>query len=123
MFKSMRETSIIPNIYTIYKGKKSMQNQYFVVQDLKETAKGTRFIGQFVVDGTVAAPAESETRSSSSGKKKKPKIKIKIPKLRKLKWILPAKGGDETAYNASKDFAEGAGYETVEHDDFTYPER
>ncbi len=100
-----------------------MQNQYFVVQDLKETAKGMRFIGQFVVDGTVTAPTDSDTRSSSSGKKKKPKIKIKIPKRAGLKWILPPKGGDETAYNASKAAAEGAGYETVEHDDFTYPER
>jgi len=98
-----------------------MQNQYFVVQGIKETAKGTRFVGQFVVDGAVTAPAESDTRSSSSGKKKKPKIKIKIPKRPKLKWILPAKVGDGSLYESSKAFAEGMGYETVEHDDFTYP--
>lgn len=96
-----------------------MQNQFFVVQDLKKTAKGTRFIGKFIVDGTVTAPAESDTSIRSRGKKKKPKIKI--PKRPKLKWILPPKGGDDSFYNASKASAESMGYETVENDDFTYP--
>jgi hypothetical protein len=36
------------------------------------------------------------------------------------KWILPPRGSH--MYGASKAFAESAGYETVEFDDFSYPE-
>jgi hypothetical protein len=35
------------------------------------------------------------------------------------KWILPPRGS--SMYAASKAFAESAGYETVEFDDFSYP--
>ena len=38
-----------------------------------------------------------------------------------VKWILPPRSSGH--YAASKAFAEGAGYETVEHDDFSYPPR
>jgi hypothetical protein len=36
-----------------------------------------------------------------------------------VKWILPPRSSG--FYAASKAFAEGMGYETVEHDDFSYP--
>jgi hypothetical protein len=35
------------------------------------------------------------------------------------KWILPPRG--TSMYAASKAFAESAGYDTVEFDDFSYP--
>jgi hypothetical protein len=35
------------------------------------------------------------------------------------KWILPPR--TSSYYGASKAFAESMGYETVEHDDFSYP--
>jgi len=36
-----------------------------------------------------------------------------------VKWILPPRSSG--FYGASKAFAESMGYETVEHDDFSYP--
>jgi hypothetical protein len=36
-----------------------------------------------------------------------------------VKWILPPRSSG--FYAASKAFAESMGYETVEHDDFSYP--
>ena len=36
-----------------------------------------------------------------------------------VKWILPPRSS--SFYAASKAFAESMGYETVEHDDFSYP--
>jgi len=77
-----------------------------------------RLVGQFIVDGAVDVPNDN---SSSSGKKKKPKIKI--PELPELKWILPPNPRDGSSYKAIKAFAEGMGYKTVEHDDFSYPGR
>lgn len=100
-----------------------MKGNYFLTRDMKKTEDGMfRFEGKFIVDGDVAFMEASRPNSrSSSDTKKKPPYNIKPPKLHEVKWILPPKGSP--AYGRVKEAAEAAGYETVEHDDFSYPSR
>ena len=91
---------------------------YFVTSRIRKTAEGVQKInGQFIVNGSFETGG-TESSGSSSGGRKRPPIDIRLPDF-EVKWILPPKGS--SSYNAVKAFAEGAGYDTVEHDDFSYP--
>ena len=99
-----------------------MKDKYFVIQDVQKVDDGQmRLNGQFILDGAVTVNSDSTSSSSSSGDTKKPPYDIKPPKLFEVKWILPPEGSP--AYGRSKAFAESMGYDTVEHDDFSYPGR
>ena len=101
---------------------------YFLIKDISK-GRTPRVTGEMIVPAQVAFEEEEETQSSSAPKPSKPKPKYypKLPKIGELKWILPPKGsvfGDGSdAYRSSKAFAESMGYDTVEHDDFSYPGR
>lgn len=65
---------------------------------------------------TLAGSASSQTDDDDD---KYPPIDISIPGPFEVKWILPDRASQ--MYGVVKAFAEGAGYETVELDDFSYP--
>ncbi len=85
---------------------------YFVVHGLK---KGPHAIvsGDFILSGTMKLDGPTPETSSSS------QPAPTIPKFREIKWVLPPRTSE--FYDRIKAFAEGAGYETVENDDLTYP--
>ena len=85
---------------------------FFIVEDVRE-GKIATLKGALIVDAIVEIDSNDPKASGQS------KPKPKIPKLLELKWILPPK--DSPAYKWVKEAAEAAGYETVEHDDFSYP--
>ena len=93
---------------------------YFVSKSIRKTADGAKKItGQFIVDGSFETNGGNSSGSSSGGRKRPP-IDIRLPDF-EVKWILPPKGS--AFYSSVKHYAEEAGYETVEHDDFSYPPR
>ena len=84
-----------------------MTNEYFVVRGMKKTAEGTVFRGDFIISGEVVV---------DNGSSQQPKALPRIGPVKpfEVKWILGPNG-------EGKEFAEAAGYETVAHDDFSYP--
>jgi len=84
-----------------------MTNEYFVVRGMKKTAEGTVFRGDFIISGEVVV---------DNGSSQQPKALPRIGPVKpfEVKWILGPNG-------EGKAFAEAAGYETVAHDDFSYP--
>jgi hypothetical protein len=93
-------------------------NTYFVIQNVKKADNGDlRLIGQFIIN----SKTEIVSSPSSQPEDNEPKVTIEIPRMYAVKWILPPQSS--LFYGAIKAFAEDMGYETVEHDDFSYPER
>ena len=93
-------------------------DSFFVIQNVSKGESGNlRVAGQFIINGNL----EVASSSSSQPEDKEPTVKIELPRMFEVKWILPP--GSSGAYGAVKGAAESMGYETVEHDDFTYPGR
>jgi hypothetical protein len=90
-----------------------MTQHYFVTYDLRKSQSGARVVGQIVTDGTLTV---SDGGGGGGGGSAPP---IKPVDLFEPKWILPPR--ESPAYGAIKSTAESMGYETVEHDDFSYP--
>jgi hypothetical protein len=91
---------------------------FFVIQNARQGDDGKlRMAGQFIINGTT----EVVSAPSSQPEDKQPMVTIEIPRMFEVKWILPSQ--DSLSYGAVKAFAESMGYETVEHNDFSYPER
>ena len=86
-----------------------MTDGYFVVRSMNKSAEGTVFLGDFIVPGEVAV-------DNGSSQRPRPLPRIGPVKPFEVKWILGPNG-------EGKAFAEAAGYETVAHDDFSYPPR
>jgi hypothetical protein len=83
-----------------------MPDQYFVIRDVRKAEGNVRLTGQFIVDGEVVA--------SDGGGRDGAKARLKPIEPFEVKWILGPNG-------EGREFAESMGYQTVEHDDFTYP--
>jgi len=95
-----------------------ISNGFFVIQNVNQVDNGKlRLVGQFIINGKT----EVVISPSSQPEDKEPKVTIEVPRMFEVKWILP--DSSSGAYGAIKAFAEGMGYETVELDDFSYPER
>jgi hypothetical protein len=91
---------------------------FFVIQNARQDDDGKlRIVGQYILNGTT----EVVSTPSSSPEDNQPLVNIEIARLFEAKWILPPR--ESKAYRPVKDFAESMEYETVEHEDFTYPER
>ena len=92
---------------------------FFLIKDIKK-GRTPVVTGEMIVPATVEFEQEAPASSSApKPSKPKPKYYPKLPKTFDVKWILPPKGS--AAYEQSKNFAESMGYDTVEHDDFSYP--
>jgi hypothetical protein len=96
---------------------------YFVIQGVNQSDNGTlNLVGHFIINSkTEIVSSASSQLESDQPEDKEPKFAIQFPRKFEVKWILPPEGS--AFYDAVKAFAEGAGYETVEHDDFRYPAR
>ena len=93
-------------------------DSFFVIQNVNQGNNGKlRLVGQFIINGAT----EVVSSPSSQPRDKEPKVTIEMPRLFEVKWILPPRNSE--FYGAVKDFAEDMGYETVENDGFSYPER
>jgi hypothetical protein len=77
---------------------------YFIA-DAVQANKAGPISGSFVLSGTKGTPGA--------------KASVGPIKPFKVKWVLPPK--TSMFYDLIKSAAEGAGYETVEHDDKRYP--
>jgi len=83
--------------------------EYFLIESASlVNGNHGRMTGQFIVNGTV------EVDLSDQDDDRPPRIRIEPLKPHELKWILGPDG-------QGRAFAESMGYETVEHDDFSYP--
>lgn len=98
-------------------------DNYFVVQGVNQGDNGQlNLVGHFIVNSRTEIPGPAPSRlESDQAEEKEPRFAIQIPRMFEVKWILPPR--TSSAYGAVKAFAEGAGYDTVEHDDFRYPPR
>ena len=90
-----------------------MTQHYFMTTDVRKTKAGARVVGQIITDGTVNV---SDGGGGGGGGSLPP---IKPVELFEPKWILPPRSSG--AYGPIKAAAEAMGYDTVEHDDFSYP--
>jgi hypothetical protein len=98
-----------------------ISNGFFVIEGARKVEGGAvRLKGHLLADAIVEIDDDSSSGSSSGGSKPK-KPPIYIPPKFEVKWILPPKTSG--AYGSVRDFAESMGYETVEHEDFSYPGR
>jgi len=96
-----------------------LSSSYFVIEGVRKVDAGSlRLMGQFILNGGTQIEIPSSS-SSDDDTKKHPSIRINVPSMFEVKWILPPRTSE--FYCSVKAFAEGAGYETVEHDDFSYP--
>jgi hypothetical protein len=86
---------------------------YFVAREVTR-GKNPQIVGDYILTQGASFDGAPEGQASST---KKPNIKL--PKKFEVKWILPPR--TSPFYGPVKSAAEGAGYETVEHDDFSYP--
>lgn len=84
--------------------------EYFVIRSASSVNGSLRVTGQFIRDATVEVDPSHEDPGET------PRIRFEPLRPFEVKWILGPQG-------QGKAFAEAAGYETVEHDDFTYPPR
>jgi hypothetical protein len=96
-------------------GPQSVKDAFFYIKDAKIVGGKLWISGDYITPNTI----EMNTSGGSSSSSTPPPITI--TGRFQVKWILPPKIGDLTIYNAVKGAAEGAGYETVEHNDFSYP--
>lgn len=92
-----------------------MTQHFFVTKDIRKIDGEARVIGQIITDGTVTV-----SDGGGSGGSKPP---IKPVGPFEPKWILPPVLSPESQkiHDRIKGLAEGMGYETLEHDDFSYP--
>lgn len=86
---------------------------YFLPTEIEKGKSKLKFLGEMIVEGQVMQDLENPKAQS--------KPKPKIPKIPKLKWILPPKGSK--FYDRIKEGAELMGYETAEHEEFNLPDR
>lgn len=86
---------------------------YFVAQTLRETGRGDLISGNFLlgVSGT----------GQEGGRAAEAMAALRMPGKPGVKWILPP--STSMFYGPIKAAAQGAGYETVEHDDLSYSGR
>jgi hypothetical protein len=82
---------------------------YFVAQTLRETGRGDLISGNFLL-----GVSSAEDRAGGGPAPR-------LPGKPGVKWILPPH--TSMFYEPIKAAAQGAGYETVEHDDLTYSGR
>jgi hypothetical protein len=95
-----------------------MSNEFFVIQSASQVDNSKlKVAGQFIIDGKTLV----DSSSSSQPDDEQPKVIIELPHMFEVKWILPPRSS--AFYGAVKGAAESMGYETVENDDFSYPER
>ena len=80
-----------------------MHQQYFVTRKID----GDRVLGQYILDGSFEVDGKGDTSAVYQRAAFQPK------------WILPPRTSEW--YWRIKQSAEGAGYDTVELDDFRYP--
>jgi hypothetical protein len=93
---------------------------FFIVRDVRRVdARNIRISGDLILKGDPQGVVSWEVSESSSDPTKKPPIQLPPPR-EKLKWILP--GRNSEFYGRIKHYAEAIGYETVEHDDLSYPQ-
>lgn len=94
-----------------------ISNGFFLIQNVKKADNGKlELVGKFITDAVEVISSHSESP------KNKPPFKIAAPDLSfKLKYILPPKGSP--FYDKIKAAAEIMGYDTVEHEDFSYPKK
>lgn len=94
-----------------------MKNAYFQIRDAKAVGE------KLVLDGNYILPSTLEVKASGdkpgSGQPPPSLNDIRVPGPFKVKWILPPM--DSAWHDGIKSAAEGAGYETVELNDFSYP--
>lgn len=90
---------------------------YFVAQTLRETGRGDLISGNFLL-GVSAAYGGS---GAGAGAATAPRVAPRMPGWPGVKWILPPH--TSMFYEPIKAAAQGAGYETVEHDDLSYSGR
>ena len=86
---------------------------FFVIRKVENIEGKRSFAGDLIIRGRADDPGEPP--SGGPG----PNFNIPRLELFEVKWILPPRNSPH--YAASKAFAEGMGYDTVEHDDFSYP--
>jgi len=86
-------------------------NGYFVIKKVSKGEEGLVLHGAWIAES-------AETTVPDTQDSRPP---IKVPKIPIPKYILPTK--DNPFYQRVKDAAEAVGYETVEHEDFSYPGR
>lgn len=94
-----------------------MAQHFFVTRDIRKVDGKAQVVGQIITDGTV-------TVSDGGGSDGGSKPPIKPVDVFQPKWILPPYGVTEDhhrTYNNIKSAAQAVGYETVEHEDFSYP--
>jgi hypothetical protein len=95
-----------------------MSNALFYIRDARVDAGKLHLRGDYIVPSTleVNVPGDSSSSTTSTASPQ-----IGIPGRFTVKWILPPKTSG--FYSAVKNSAENMGYETVEHEDFSYPSR
>lgn len=82
--------------------------EYFLIQSASSVNGSLRVTGQFIRNASV------EVEPSYQDPGDAPRIRFEPLRPFEVKWILGPNG-------EGKEFAEAAGYETVAHDDFSYP--
>lgn len=99
-----------------------ISNGFFVIEGARKVDKGAlQLKGYLLADALTEIDADdggSSGGSSGGGGKLPP---ITFPPKFEVKYILPPRGSEW--YGRIKSAAEAMGYETVEHDDFSYPGR
>lgn len=103
-----------------------ISNGFFKIDSIKKLDNGAvRLKGQLLADAILQLDDDDDTSGGTSGgsggggSKPKPP-KIDLPDF-EVKWILPPRTSEW--YGRIKATAESMGYETVEHDDLSYPGR
>lgn len=94
---------------------------YFVIERARKVGNKMQIQGDMIVGATYEVPVAG---SSSGSSEEDDRPQIDFPSPPEIKWILPPRnefGHNNEAYDAVKGFAQSQGYETVEHDDFSYP--
>ncbi len=95
----------------------TVKNAYFYVRGAKTVDGKLLISGDYITSETIEA--KNSGGNPSASKQPPAPTPISIQGRFQVKWILPPQ--DSLAYGPVKDAAQGAGYETVEHNDFSYP--
>lgn len=96
-----------------------ISNGFFVIEGARKVDSGAlQLKGHLLADVvTEIEPGDDSGGSTGGSSGKLPPIAF--PPRFQVKWILLPEGNP--LYSTVKSFAEQMGYETVEHDDFSYP--
>ncbi len=97
-------------------------NNVFAIRNISRVdAQRIRISGDLILKGEFKETVTWDAPANSTSIDPTKKPPIKIPDLHtKLKWILPHRNSEW--YDRIKGYAEGVGYETVDQDDFSYPD-